>query len=365
MRMNELNQAGALSPGDLVLIWNGSQSRTAPFSLVTQAARDAVFNLINMPGGLEGIGAAASGANGDITALTGIKTSRVTTDLNQTDATGWWFTTTATSNQPEAKQFLVWDQHGDANHIAQIAISLDSGKVYTRKKTVAAGAQVATWSAWIGNLQVGDVTSDTIGATATGKALITAANAGAARTALGMTTIGSNLVLSSDAAGARSVLGAGTVGAQIFTAADGAAVRSLIAGTTGAQIMTQGNTDGVYAILGVTNTGKTLLKTSNADDWLTGLGGGASGVALFKAADAAAAQTALGATDTGKALLTATDKAAGRAAISALSDSEPTATTRGGVLQAAAQTDLTAAPTQADFNALLAKLRTAGVLAAA
>lgn len=365
MRMNELNQAGALSPGDLVLIWNGSQSRTAPFSLVTQAARDAVFNLINMPGGLEGIGAAASGANGDITALTGIKTSRVTTDLNQTDATGWWFTTTATSNQPEAKQFLVWDQHGDASHIAQIAISLDSGKVYTRKKTVAAGAQVATWSAWIGNLQVGDVTSDTIGATTTGKALITATSAAAARTAIGMTSIGSNLATAADTATVRLQAGMTTIGSNIATAADAAAVRALIAATTGAQIMTQGNTDGVYAVLGVTNLGKTLLKLGGADDWLSNLGAGTAGVSLFKAADAATAQTALGATDTGKALLTATDKAAGRAAISALSDSAPTATTRGGVLQQAAQTDLTAAPTQSDFNALLAKLRTAGVLAAA
>lgn len=365
MRFNELNQVAALSPSDLVLIWNGSQSRTAPFSVVTEAARKAVFELINMPGGLEGIGAAASGANGDITALTGITTSRQTTDLNQTDATGWWMTSTATSNQPEAKQFLVWDQHGDASHKAQIAVSLDSGKVYTRKQTVQSGAQVATWSNWIANLQTGDVTSDTIGATTTGKALLTAASAAAARTAIGMTQIGNNLAIAASTSDVRLQAGMTTIGSNIATAADAAAVRSLIAATTGAQIMTQANTDGVYAILGVTSTGKTLLKTSNADDWLTGLGGGTSGIALFKAADAATAQTAIGATDTGKALLVATDKAAARTAISALSDSAPTATTRGGVLQQAAQADLTAAPTQADFNTLLAKLRTAGVLAAA
>jgi len=41
----------------------------------------------------------------------------------------------------------------------------------------------------------------------------------------------------------------------------------------------------------------------------------------------------------------------------------PTTTQRGGVLQQAAQADSAAAPTQAEFNALLAKLRSAGVIA--
>lgn len=41
----------------------------------------------------------------------------------------------------------------------------------------------------------------------------------------------------------------------------------------------------------------------------------------------------------------------------------PATTTIAGVVkQSAAITDLTAAPTQADFNGLLAKLRTAGIL---
>lgn len=42
----------------------------------------------------------------------------------------------------------------------------------------------------------------------------------------------------------------------------------------------------------------------------------------------------------------------------------PTATQRGGVLLQAAQADSDAAPTQAEFNALLAKLRAAGILTA-
>lgn len=41
----------------------------------------------------------------------------------------------------------------------------------------------------------------------------------------------------------------------------------------------------------------------------------------------------------------------------------PTITQRGGVLQQAAQADSAAAPTQAEFNALLAKLRAAGIIA--
>lgn len=41
----------------------------------------------------------------------------------------------------------------------------------------------------------------------------------------------------------------------------------------------------------------------------------------------------------------------------------PTSTIRGGVIQQPAIADVTAAPTQAQFNALLAALRAAGVLA--
>lgn len=40
----------------------------------------------------------------------------------------------------------------------------------------------------------------------------------------------------------------------------------------------------------------------------------------------------------------------------------PTTTQRGGVLLQAAQADSAAAPTQAEFNALLAKLRAAGII---
>lgn len=44
-------------------------------------------------------------------------------------------------------------------------------------------------------------------------------------------------------------------------------------------------------------------------------------------------------------------------------DKVPMATQRGGVLLQAAQADSAAAPTQAEFNALLAKLRAAGIIA--
>lgn len=42
----------------------------------------------------------------------------------------------------------------------------------------------------------------------------------------------------------------------------------------------------------------------------------------------------------------------------------PTATQRGGVLLQTAQADSAAAPTQTEFNALLAKLRAAGIITA-
>lgn len=53
----------------------------------------------------------------------------------------------------------------------------------------------------------------------------------------------------------------------------------------------------------------------------------------------------------------------GTAATTAMAGNKvPTATQRGGVLLQAAQADSAAAPTQAEFNALLAKLRAAGII---
>lgn len=368
MRLNQLSRAGAVNPSDLVLIWqaDNSQSRVAPFSLMVDAAQQAVYDRIKVPGGLEGIGAAASGANGDITSLTGIKTSRTINDLNLCDATGWFVTTQAASNIPVSEPCLCWHQQGDATKAAQIVVALNTGNVYTRKFAIVSPATQPAWSNYKSQAAIGDISvSNLTGTGATGRTLMAAADAPTARTALGMTTVGSNLVLSSSASGARTVLGSGTVGDQIFTAADGATVRGLIAGTTGAQIMTQGNASGVYSVLGVTALGQTLIKRGAADDMLTDLGATPTGKAFITAADTTAAQTAIGASTVGKALLVATDKAAGRTAIDAMAvDAVPTAAARGGVTQATAIADLTAAPTQSDFNGLLAKLRTVGILAA-
>lgn len=49
--------------------------------------------------------------------------------------------------------------------------------------------------------------------------------------------------------------------------------------------------------------------------------------------------------------------------VAAQIDATPTATTRGGVLQQTATANIGGAPSQSDFNSLLAKLRSAGVLA--
>lgn len=73
-------------------------------------------------------------------------------------------------------------------------------------------------------------------------------------------------------------------------------------------------------------------------------------------ADQAAARTAIGA---GTSSLTV-----GTTSTTAMAGNKvPTTTQRGGVLQQAAIADLTAAPTQADINAILAALRGAGVIA--
>lgn len=367
MNMGSMNQLGALSPSDLVLVYSGSTTRTAPFSLVTEVARDSVFDLINRPGGLGQIGAAASGPNSDITALQGIKKSRIALDLNETDATGWYVTGVASSNQPEAKEFLVWDQHGDDLRRAQIAVSLDSGKVYTRKRAVPVGGQFAIWSAWVALNQAGDITVDTLsGASATGKALMKADSPANARGLMNISTIGNSLFTAGITLDARTAIGITTVGGALATAADTAAARTALGATAvGSSLLTATDTAAAQTAIGATAVGKTLITAGNSGAVLTATGATVVGKALVTAVDVNAALNALSATDTGKALISAVDKPAGRAAIDAMAvDAVPTPAARGGVLQQTALADLAAAPTQEDFNALLAKLRSSGVIAA-
>lgn len=114
------------------------------------------------------------------------------------------------------------------------------------------------------------------------------------------------------------------------------------------------------------------------------------GKAVLTATDASAAQTAIGATTVGKAVMTAADAAAARTAIGAGTSNlvigsgatqamagntvipaaytlpNASASVRGGVLQAVTQAASTAtdvAGLVTDFNALLAKLKTAGIVA--
>ncbi|KAB1581147.1 head fiber protein [Serratia marcescens] len=89
----------------------------------------------------------------------------------------------------------------------------------------------------------------------------------------------------------------------------------------------------------------------------------AVGKQLIDSTNAAAARTAIGAGTSNLAIGTtsATAKAGDWKPASADLPAA-TAAAIGGVKMAAAMTDLTAAPTQADFNGLLAKLRASGVL---
>jgi hypothetical protein len=61
------------------------------------------------------------------------------------------------------------------------------------------------------------------------QSVITAANVGAARTALGITATGDAVATAASAAAARTAIGATTIGSTIFTAADEAAVRTALA----------------------------------------------------------------------------------------------------------------------------------------
>jgi len=90
----------------------------------------------------------------------------------------------------------------------------------------------------------------------------------------------------------------------------------------------------------------------------------AVGKQLIDSANAAAARTAIGAGTSSLAIGT-TSTTAKAVDWKPASADLPTATAAaiGGVKMAAAMADLTAAPTQADFNALLANLRVSGVMA--
>ncbi|HHL0960471.1 TPA: head fiber protein [Serratia marcescens] len=118
---------------------------------------------------------------------------------------------------------------------------------------------------------------------------------------------------------------------------------------------------------------KTMLKQQTNEQILSTIGAGTSNLKIGTAATDAKAGNYQPATadisdasDVGKQLLKAADAAAARTAIGA---GEPytlpaaTASAVGGVKMAAAMADLTAAPTQADFNGLLAALRAAGQIA--
>ncbi len=365
MRIDKYNQVGELQPSDLLVLWatGDRQVRSVSVEVLSETVRDAVFVLINQPDGLKKLGAAESGFNNSITGLGGIKTARSTVNLNACDASGWYISTSAAQNQPTAEIHLIWHLQS-LNSASQIAIGQDSGAFYWRKSVVPLGGSAPVWSAWKTSAERGEVTAANLpGGTTTGRALMQASSAAAARTALGMSTLGQNIALSTDTASAQTTLGATATGSALFTAATAAAARLVLATSFGSTLMTQADVSGIYALMGITANAKTMINRSQYAEMRKDLGATDIGNSLFMAASTSDARLAIGATTTGNSLITAADAAAARTAINAMAaDAAPTTTARGGVLLADALADLTAAPTADDFNALLSRLRTAGVI---
>lgn len=95
-------------------------------------------------------------------------------------------------------------------------VDITTGETYTI-------AELAAGSSGGGDVTTAQITD----ATTVGKAVLTAADAAAARTAIGATTVGSNVVTAADAAAARTAIGAGTSSLEI-----GAGATQAMAGNT-------------------------------------------------------------------------------------------------------------------------------------
>lgn len=148
---------------------------------------------------------------------------------------------------------------------------------------------------------------------------------------------------------AAQISDATAVGRSVLTAADAATARTAIgAGSSNLAIGTTAST----AKAGNWQPGPSDMSVSQTVKNFLG------------AADTDGCQTQIGGTSTGKLLFTAASAAGACSAIQAISwTAGPTSSQRGGVLQQAAIADAGAAPTQAEFNAVLAALRASGLLA--
>lgn len=199
---------------------------------------------------------------------------------------------------------------------------------------------------------IGPVSAAPAIATPFGNKLMQAADADAANTLLGSEQGGGTEYTLPVASG--SVLGGVKIGAGLSADAEGVLSRSALTATDIPNLDAAKIASGTLAVA--------RLGTGTPDATNVLLGTGAFGVPPTAAkADALTTGRTFALTGGATGTTAAPFTGAANASI-AVTLATPTASVRGGVLQQAAIADLTAAPTQQDFNALLAALRAASVI---
>lgn len=302
---------------------------------------------------------------------------------------------------------LVWDAETTTLTIQMSAVGedlLNASDAAAARSAIGAGTSNLTLGTTASTAKAGNyqpTAADISDATATGRSVLTAADATSARTAIGAGTGNSNLALGTTSTTAKAgdyqptsadISDSSAVGRSVLTAADEAAARTAIgAGTsnlavgTGAADAKAGNYQPAAAdISDATTVGQNVLTAADAAAARTAIGAGTgnSNLALGTTSTTAkagdyqpSASDITDASAVGQSVLTAADAGTARTAIGAGTSSltigtgasnaaagDHTHTQYLVATQAAAVADASG-DAEAQLNALLASLRAAGVLA--